>query len=866
MVDSGHITEGPLDRDEQNVLWKENIDAVPSEIRTIAQRVVQPLISTPPGNRVESIVYAVHGSWGTGKSSFLRLVRAKAHQLATADNVADRVHFAYYNAAIHEGVPTKPRVTLAMSLLSQLGLEEAREEAEQIAKAALVEPFTGGRTPEPGQALQTLAERLAMLVDFPNTLAGHLSERVTGDDGQKEAHSALILIDELDRCDPSFVYEILRTVRHWSEAPNQVYLLAIDEQPLRQAIERQMNAETGYESSSFALQKYVQHAIRLPQINNLRIESVLEGILGNRQDPEFKTILDGRQLVSACLIGDESMPEEELLEYANPRALKRTINAIRWPVAFGLRLLSDRSVDHTPDDRKLVLKEALLEYRWPNFFRDVVARYREGDDNPRNRGSRQFQEVLRSLENECREKLSGTSAGGDLEEWDLVEFIWNKKVAMVPGLNMPFRRDLARFLSLPPYWFPQIIREDGGGGGFRSPGGTPSEPNATSNNGSPLKRPFVPGDAILSTIPEVAGIEADKIRDRFYEIYFESELADSQNDGPKATTLVRQLHDHVQSNRNVFGPRHATDVGIAAITAEKYRDAQLAYALYFLAQELDPNNSRIIQNFADFIISFRLTELYDTAHDMLKTLDTPPHDRYRPAKTMELQARLLQLQDDGHGSGDFLAQVNESQIESAIARVREDPFDRDLYLAVLQMLDATDRTDDVIALGELANLEELPIDLRYVYHRAVADVLAKDPRPEIERRAMDMYRELIEWPQPPMQLAQLRHNYALLLDIRDYEEEAGRQWYRAYNELKNDSTYRQAYGEYLRRIGKHEVAVRLIRSQELGESEETLFRQIRPLPKGSFLDDLPRDESPESGDVSEALSSDPGREDSPGLG
>jgi hypothetical protein len=101
---------------------------------------------------------------------------------------------------------------------------------------------------------------------------------------------------------------------------------------------------------------------------------------------------------------------------------------------------------------------------------------------------------------------------------------------------------------------------------------------------------------------------------------------------------------------------------------------------------------------------------------------------------------------------------------------------------------------------------------------------------------------MLDWPQTESELAHLRHNYAVLLGKHDYFEEAGRQWHQAVNLLRGDSTFRQTYGNYLLAIGKPDIAVRLIRGEELGASEDDLISARRPLPAGSFLDDIEPDQ------------------------
>ena len=68
--------------------------------------------------------------------------------------------------------------------------------------------------------------------DFRSTLseiAKNLSER-------NESHPLVVIVDELDRCRPSYAVELLETAKHWFMVDNIVFVLAVNRSELAHSV------------------------------------------------------------------------------------------------------------------------------------------------------------------------------------------------------------------------------------------------------------------------------------------------------------------------------------------------------------------------------------------------------------------------------------------------------------------------------------------------------------------------------------------------------------------------------------------------------------------------------------------------------
>ena len=183
------------------------------------------------GVKGHAVVF-LDGPWGSGKTAFVRMSAAYLQ--------SKQVRVVEFNAW-HQGHTGNPLVDLVSSLHSQIddttmkGLAEAvltvtTKVATQLVKAGtsgLVD--LGALDSDEGQDLTTMwNEAEKGTAQFRKQLATAATEG----DGP-----LIVLIDELDRCHPSYALELLATVRHLFNVDGVVVVLAINRAELAHSVQ-----------------------------------------------------------------------------------------------------------------------------------------------------------------------------------------------------------------------------------------------------------------------------------------------------------------------------------------------------------------------------------------------------------------------------------------------------------------------------------------------------------------------------------------------------------------------------------------------------------------------------------------------------
>ncbi len=272
------------------------------------------------------IVLAINGSWGSGKSSAVNLIR---HHLSPsiAAGVVVPVTFNPWWFAGEE--------TLALAFFQQLNITIGPSLPQRLRKSLMAM----------GRGVSAAGALLATVADLKLPGAGGIISSVTGLFGKlgdssksveqehkqvadalaSQSKRFLVVIDDIDRLNPDDALTIFRLVKSVGRLPNVIYLLAFD----RELAERLVSERFPSEGASY-LDKIVQTSFDLPppQVDVLR-----------------------RQLLSAAveIFGEPS--EEDMVRFMN------LFYDVVAPVV------------HTPRD--VVRLANNLTTTWPAVARDV---------------------------------------------------------------------------------------------------------------------------------------------------------------------------------------------------------------------------------------------------------------------------------------------------------------------------------------------------------------------------------------------------------------------------------------------------------------------------------------------------------------
>ncbi len=217
-------------------------------------------------NQSAPFVISIHGHWGTGKTFLLKRWQRGLEQ--------QNFRAIYFNAW-EDDFCDDP----LLSILGQMSnyFKEARFEALARRAANVAVPLirenllgvvkaTTGLTlkvdhQEQGQktSLDTYLEQRATKDELKSQLA-KLSEKVVVD----TSHPMVFIIDELDRCRPTFAIELLERVKHIFDVPNLVFIFGVN----RDELCKSLQSIYGEIDSDVYLRRFFDMEFTLPEVDS----------------------------------------------------------------------------------------------------------------------------------------------------------------------------------------------------------------------------------------------------------------------------------------------------------------------------------------------------------------------------------------------------------------------------------------------------------------------------------------------------------------------------------------------------------------------------------------------------------------------
>jgi len=158
-----------------------------------------------------------------------------------------------------------------------------------------------------------------------------------------EAGRLVVFIDDLDRCTPEKIPEVLEAIKLFTTTPRCVYVIGLDHEIVRRGI--QTRYEFGPEAAAEYLEKIVQIPFHLPPLDEGRMESFIHADYADLQ-------------TSAPTAADVFAAGLE----PNPRKVKRALNIYRTLLELAEVRVKNWEMD--PVDPQLVAKMVVIESRF----------------------------------------------------------------------------------------------------------------------------------------------------------------------------------------------------------------------------------------------------------------------------------------------------------------------------------------------------------------------------------------------------------------------------------------------------------------------------------------------------------------------
>jgi len=389
----------PLFLDEPTDVDLLSFDAVAS---TVVDALLDP--------KLDPIALGLSGSWGSGKTSVLRLIamQLRAEGRQTASPLVIETDPWKYDpklgikesliseilTAIEQSLPEDGAGEKTKALLQRLARRVDWTKAMKLAATSAITVSLPSLDKvfdlvKPKNETDAEPEPITDMVQFRSEFASLLES-----EGLKDVHNVVVLVDDLDRCLPETVVETLETIRLFLSVPKMSFVIAADEARVAEAIATRYSSEEddGEESPArLYLHKIVQTSVPVPALSDFDTEAylVLLQIRSLVDQADYDTIVNevasarqtanpldtvgalqrgafADQLVNAARI----RPIIHEKTRGNPRRIKRFLNDL----SVRLSIASKRGIAL---DEATIAKLMILEQYFPDDFKMVTDWLRE---------------------------------------------------------------------------------------------------------------------------------------------------------------------------------------------------------------------------------------------------------------------------------------------------------------------------------------------------------------------------------------------------------------------------------------------------------------------------------------------------------
>ena len=219
-------------------------------------------------NQSLPFVISIHGEWGTGKTFMLKRWQR---------DLENQGFKAIYFNAWEDDFCDDPLLAIIGQLWSYFEkdkegrfegfLKKIRKNAGPLIRAninSLARKYIGvtGETGGDKESSKDLINEYLHQTSTKNSLKKSLSEMAEAV-SEETGHPLIFIIDELDRCRPTFAIELLERVKHIFDVPNMVFLLGIN----RDELCKSLQLVYGEIDADVYLRRFFDMEFNLPEVN-----------------------------------------------------------------------------------------------------------------------------------------------------------------------------------------------------------------------------------------------------------------------------------------------------------------------------------------------------------------------------------------------------------------------------------------------------------------------------------------------------------------------------------------------------------------------------------------------------------------------
>jgi hypothetical protein len=289
----------------QNVLNDE-----PSTADKLSRRLLARTFSDLATQCQTPLVIGVYGAWGSGKTTFLRLIESEFD--------VSRSVPVWFNAWQHDQ-DAAPAVSLLHAMIDALGMRNEFENLlAQVALAfgSVLMQKTTTLNLDNLQNIQALLDQEGFRVrDARSKLHSYLTDVIARARAMGKER-VIFFVDDLDKCSPSTVLRVLEAIKLYFNLDGCVFFLGIDHASIESALAK-TTAIPG-DSQVQYLDKLIQLPFSLPPLSEFAFKSYLSSLVPAELSSCLPLLLAGLE--------------------RNPRSAKRFINDLILRHRFGTKL------------------------------------------------------------------------------------------------------------------------------------------------------------------------------------------------------------------------------------------------------------------------------------------------------------------------------------------------------------------------------------------------------------------------------------------------------------------------------------------------------------------------------------------------
>lgn len=391
------------------------------------------------------LTLGIFGPWGCGKTSLMEMLRR--HIEATKGDKKRKT--LWFNAWMYEG-SEEARSALIHALLGLFADEvtvvgEAKDLWNKLKKGASVLKLGKVIT----KSVMTMSPDIDGLVEAFDMESERIASTMESFDGDLkrlmqlvQIDRVVVFIDDLDRCSSAKVIETFETIKLFLNTPTCTFVIGADAEKIKHAVGEQYGAQSDKKRQKDYLEKIVQIPFSIPA-QDLRDIACYVGMLivgRHVNDQAQKQLTDARKrfydaedvsgefqswvtenkiAFDADSGGEVSTELTKVLPHinvlarglqGNPRQIKRFLNILSLRQQLG-------EANKLDTDAGLLVKFAVLEYVWDDFFNDVAAQV-----DPTTGKSELLEHLIQAAKGERKEELSETVAK-HVKEPGLADFL-----------------------------------------------------------------------------------------------------------------------------------------------------------------------------------------------------------------------------------------------------------------------------------------------------------------------------------------------------------------------------------------------------------------------------------------------------------